>query len=525
VKYDCTHKRVSDTYEEFYTVDQQLPETPHSWGASVQDVGDTPSGIFDGPRSALSDACRRLGSNQAAGAGSALDTIQLTADVVSSSFGEFVATDWRPKHGTGAVADLRVGKDYKYLFPHWSARLEREFPVTDFGIGSIDSISSDEYSNLFRDEECPSRLITVPKTMKGPRLIACEPTSNQYCQQVIRGFLESSVKQGLLSSCLDFSNQSLNGSLCLTASITRSHATIDLSSASDRVSCWLVDRIFRANKTVLNALVASRTPEVMDMRNGVITRLRKFTTMGAATTFPVEAIIFAIIIAGCLLHHYNLPVTRANVRRVCRTFRVFGDDLIVPVDVADSLIEHLEILYLKVNRQKTFKTGWFRESCGTDAYMGETVTPTYVTGLYVEERPTTIIGVTECANNLHIAGYWRTADALRRQLPQSVISSLPVVSSRSGSFGLKSFCGSSISHLKRRWNGDLQRDEVRCFTIRRKAERHQPEGYASLLQYYIEGPRVPTSQSIVVSQYKSGYEKRSGDRIGRRWEAAAALRE
>lgn len=57
---------------------------------------------------------------------------------------------------------------------------------------------------------------------------------------------------------------------------------------------------------------------------------------------------------------------------------VYGDDIIVPVDEARSLINYLSILGFQTNVDKTYLSGNFRESCGGDFLNGIDVRPFFL---------------------------------------------------------------------------------------------------------------------------------------------------
>jgi hypothetical protein len=80
-----------------------------------------------------------------------------------------------PKHGPGSTAERLLGNK-KYSAMTWHESLEDWFPSAEFLIPNqgfrerLDRVD-------FREPgaELPSRLISVPKTLKTPRLISIEP--------------------------------------------------------------------------------------------------------------------------------------------------------------------------------------------------------------------------------------------------------------------------------------------------------------------------------------------------------------
>jgi hypothetical protein len=95
--------------------------------------------------------------------------------------------------------------------------------------------------------------------------------------------------------------------------------------------------------------------------------------------------------------------------------RVFGDDIIITEPAVGHLYRLLEEVGLKVNKEKSFSRGQFRESCGMDAYDGVDVTPGYIRKIYQPSSPEALVSVVECSNNLYKKGLWHLADSLLRQ--------------------------------------------------------------------------------------------------------------
>lgn len=423
-----------------------------------------------------------------------LASIQLVGDIVSSLLGRFNPLDWKARHGPGAVSDLRG--ETKYRFPNWPEKLESVFPSADLAFSSYiqwseRACSSSEFVGLSCHEP-PSRLISVPKTLKAPRLIASEPVSHLWCQQIIRDFLMESVSALPISSSIDFYRQELNGNLALTASHVGSHATIDLSEASDRISCWLVERLFRANSSLISAFHAVRTRWIsneIDRKSPRYYKLRKFTTMGSCVTFPAQTYIFAMITIGSVLYVRGLRPSLQNIRSVSKEVRVFGDDIIVPIDGWTATQDALSHLGLKVNSDKTFGTGWFRESCGVEAYNGDDVTKVKILAFPEVSRPGSIVSSVDTHNNFFRRGYYSTADYIQSTVRKLGRYALPYVQIGSGSFGWYNLFGDDYSHLKKRFNRHLHRLEAFCHVSVSPHDKRPFEGSQMLLQYFTEVTR------------------------------------
>lgn len=407
--------------------------------------------------------------------------------IISTDIGE---PDWytlEGRHGPGVVSDSKDSYISKYEFPCWPARLGNWFPYEWFGSGILDS--EHDYST----KEPMSRLIAVPKTQKGPRLICCEPISHQWMQQGIWRWLSDAVSNSILKDTITFGSQENSRNRALKGSIDGSLATIDLSEASDRVHADLVGYLFNGNP-LLDGIHACRTRYVMQtiddsQRKGCC--FRKFAPMGSALTFPIESIVFAAI-AIWAVHISEGKISKESinkrtVRTSARQVTVFGDDIIIPSTAVGPLLVLLEALGLKVNTSKSFWNGKFRESCGVDALMGVDVTPAYLLGMY-DGSATSMSSIIECSNNFHKHGLWRSAQMIAAQLPPKELKLLAVVGGEVAGLGLFSFCGSTTSHLKVRWNVDYQREDSIALSVVSKVTKARGRGSSSLTQYFIERP-------------------------------------
>jgi len=426
----------------------------------------------------------------------ALNKIQHFADIIISSFGDFNPEHWSFKHGPGAVADAKKGD--KYAFPTWPRKLEQTF-ASDFCAFAhysdwAEFANSDNQEGRFSLNESPSKLISVPKTQKGPRLIAAEPTSHQWCQQSVKSFLETSVASTVLGSAINFADQGTSRNAALVASQTGKHATIDLSSASDRLSLWCVERIFRSNFSLLKALHSARTRWLVnniDKKQPRFIKLRKFASQGAAVTFPVQTIVYAIVSIGIVLADKTrvCDFTRyspGDIRDACQEVQVFGDDIIIPSHLTGVLIEVLQYLGLRVNTSKSFSEGNFRESCGMDAYAGHDVTPAYLRHIGSPTQPESICSLVACSNNFFKKGLFHASEFIQKHAMGLFNLKIPVVGVDSGLFGWASFCGSDYSVLKSRWNHVLQREEYQTHLPFGKVARGIQPWQSTLLQYFTE---------------------------------------
>jgi hypothetical protein len=450
-----------------------------------------------------------------------LRDVQRVADIVSSSLGVFTPHRWKFKHGPGAVADkVPRSSTSKYSFRNWSDRLESFFPYADFAVANYACVEEESVEELLSRgffEEPPAKLYAVPKTLKTPRLIASEPTAHQWCQQAVREFLYSRVRRSFMDQFISFDDQTINGQLALEASHGQTHSTIDLKSASDYISCRHVERLFRRSPTLLHALHACRSTELKQdlcVKSPKTYRIRKFTTMGNACTFPVQSIFFAVLAIASVLNTRKQRVSMKNIRLLGRrTVRVFGDDVIVPADCTEALLGLMSHLNLRVNTLKTFKTGSFRESCGIDAFDGVDVSSVSITMCPSRTSPSSIVSCVEVHNNLLSAGYLQTASYIRKTASFPGLNKVRETKHGDGAFGWNVFGAPSFAGFRLRVNKALQRLEVLCLQQTTVEKRAPAEGYPALLQYFTEAAKEVTSAKSTLGHLT----RRPKVRLGLRW--------
>lgn len=492
VKLDCSAEIVEATVLDFQGVDAELPEPEGYWEATEATDLNAPLPYFGFSRSELLQG--RMQTVPLATSERTMSIFLRVLDVVSSiittTLGPYRADEWRFRHGPGAISEA-VGPTNKYCWSNWSDALESEFPIADHGYHSLSSWAGSS-DCLWRGESDishqhrASRLVAVPKTFGGPRLIAAEPSEHQWCQQNVWHYMRGRTSATGIRLFVRFTDQSRNQWLCAKGSTDGTLATVDLSAASDRVSCHVVGQFFRSNPGLLSALRASRTRSVSQTLSskGVETlRLRKYSTMGSACTFPVESLVFLGITLAAVLTTRQLRPTWSNIRRLADEVAVFGDDIIVPVDSRELLFDALKFLYFEVNAHKSFWTGGFRESCGLDAYKGFSITPAYVRRVN-DGKPEALASTLGTCNNFYDRFMLHTASFLASTLPGMI----PMVSMDSGVAGLKSRCGLDNSRLRKRFGRNLQRDETRVFSLQAKHEKSPTNDDTALLQYFTERP-------------------------------------
>lgn len=333
------------------------------------------------------------------------------------------------RHGPGATAE-RLTINGRKAITSWSERLNDVMPVEDHAIlnyGWYDQLDRVHLHSL--TQEPPVRVVFVPKTMKTPRVIAIEPSYVQYAQQSVMDYLVYKLETHKLTSrSVHFTDQSVNKQGAKHASISRERSTMDLSEASDRVSLALVHTIFERSP-ILPFIMGTRSMHATLDNGKTSFFLRKFASMGSANCFPVEAMVFYALIQRAIHAHYKVPVSSSSIARFSRVIDVYGDDLIVPTETRGIVTATLEAYGLKVNVNKSFSAGFFRESCGGDYYRGYDVTPVYQryalpsNGDHVE--PQVLQSLVETSNQLYQRGLWTSAQVLRDRIEVLVGTNIP----------------------------------------------------------------------------------------------------
>lgn len=201
-----------------------------------------------------------------------------------------------------------------------------------------------------------NQFFTVPKNAKALRGCCKEPTLNGYLQMGIGAFL--TTRLGLFG--VNLRDQSWNQFLA-----SRAHcwnlATLDLKNASDLMARACVFELVTPEWCHL--LELARSPFTLIEDEWV--ELEKHSSMGNGYTFPLETLIFKALV-DVSVDPNRLPFTA-----------VYGDDIVVPQEAAQRVIDRLEYLGFQVNRSKSHLAGDFFESCGRDFFRGVDVRPFY----------------------------------------------------------------------------------------------------------------------------------------------------
>jgi hypothetical protein len=230
--------------------------------------------------------------------------------------------------------------------------------------------------------------------------------------------------------------------------------------------------------------------------------------MGSALCFPVEAFLFWVIIVSAVIHYTNLPLVKVG-----RRIFVYGDDIVVPTEWATLSIQALEEVGLKVNIDKSCITGFFRESCGTDAFKGEVVTPLRLRTLWTNRNSdgSALAAYSSLANEMASANYtfasqflWEKLEALYGKMPYGTsISSFPCRLVNSVPLAVSLNKGAH----RFRFNRSYQRIEFLLPSLSPRRIRSKLDGWPRMLRNFVAPPYGDPSVVVVPRSTK----------IKRRW--------
>jgi hypothetical protein len=396
-----------------------------------------------------------------------------------------------PRHGPGATAD-KLTSNGKYQSRSWTRRLDRIFPIDRFLIPNHHFIDELDKVDLHEPgSELPVRVISVPKTLKTPRIIAIEPTCMQYTQQgLLRSFLAAYARDELLTKLIGFVDQAPNQELAKQGSTDGRTATLDLSEASDRVSNQLVRRMVSRWPSLSEAFDATRSRRAVVRGIGEL-RLAKYASMGSALCFPVEAMVFTTLIFIGIQRSLNKTLTKKDIKSFIGSVRVYGDDLIVPIDHVHTIVQTLEHFGARVGLHKSFWTGQFRESCGKEYFNGHDVSIVRVR----QALPSTIADVTGVISAVSLRNLlWMpgVVDWLDNHLLK-MLKHFPRVGPTSPVLGRV-----SLSPVGERMHPYLHSPQVRGYVVQAKAPIDRLEGYGALLKCLL---KLESSSKGNVSSY------------------------
>ena len=401
-----------------------------------------------------------------------------------------------PKHGSGATADRLLGNekyDLRSAKLKWHWRLEYGgFHAVDFLLPNSrywKALEGVEFKSP--TEELPVKVTAVPKTPATPRIIAEEPTCMQFAQQAVLEAVNQAFREDeLISKFISPDDQEPNRRLARKGSFTGELATLDLSEASDRVAAELVWEMASYSANLQDALFSCRTRYAQVPGHGVI-HLTKYASMGSALCFPVEEMVFLTIIFLALEAQAGRQLRRADIKRFSGRVRIFGDDIIVPADSASIVSQYLETYGLKVNANKSYWNGKFRESCGKEYYRGYDVSIVKLRALPPanDQDAQAVVSLVSFRNQLDLAGFVRTVEKIDEYLLSVLHGHFPWVRETSAVLGRVDHHGGFYEVTK--MAKGTQVPLVRGYLVRSTLPKNSLDGEGALLKHFLKRSELP----------------------------------
>lgn len=252
------------------------------------------------------------------------------------------------------------------------SKFNRDRQVTREAHYLFGSLLSSAYPNWLGDWEpdfvVGNKIITVPKNAKIDRTIAIEPGINSWIQLGI-GKL---IRKRLRRYGFDLNSDLKNRLVARKSSRDGYSATVDFRAASDTISIELV-----------KLLLPPRWFSILDSARshyynlyGTTHSFEKFSTMGNGFTFELESLIFlSIALALCELRNESTDEVS-----------IFGDDLTIPAVLVPELDHICKHVGFTINIEKSFFSGYFRESCGDYYFNGLDVKPLFLKKEVIEVK-------------------------------------------------------------------------------------------------------------------------------------------
>lgn len=247
--------------------------------------------------------------------------------------------------------------------PVWIDALASHYHIND-GDKSRLQLEMEVFKNhlVVVDDLAPNRLGFVPKNADVSRTIGVELNGQIVLQQCV-GRL---IRKKLRKYGLNLNSQSRNQHLARLAK-TLGLATVDIKNASNTLSIECVRKLIPSDWFCVLDTIRQKCGR--NKNHNFSKHYDMFSSMGNGFTFELESLIF-FAIAVC--------VNAENGHTDTQAASVYGDDIIVPTNSYTDLVSVLRCYGFTVNKEKSFSSGLFYESCGADYYDSAPVRPFYV---------------------------------------------------------------------------------------------------------------------------------------------------
>lgn len=255
-----------------------------------------------------------------------------------------------------------------------------------------------------------SELLTVHKNAMTDRTIFKEAGITTWFQKS----LGQSIRRCLMRHGYDLNSTVRSKEIARQGSITGRSVTVDFENASNTIAKLMIRESIK-DEVWYCLLDACRTPSYTLDKGKSFHIFEMFSSMGNGYTFELESLIFVAAAEAC---HDYLGLAYDDIS-------VHGDDITISTEAYDLYRQFCEFLGFRVNEQKSFYSGYFRESCGAYFCDGSDVKP-----YFLKEKSNDAKSIFRLANGVtSVAHRYRNCDGRDiRFLPlhRYLISQLPV---------------------------------------------------------------------------------------------------
>lgn len=220
-----------------------------------------------------------------------------------------------------------------------------------------------------------NRYSSVAKDFRKRRPISVEPVFNMLLQKNIGDFIRNRLKRVgiVIQEQQEFHK-------FLLREFHDVYSTIDQSDASDRISIELIRNLLPPDWFIyLDRIRSCRT-----LIGDTYFELEKFASQGNGFIFELETLVFYAIAQAAIILSTDSEKHFVSA---------YGDDVIVSEAHFDAVCHAYERMGFKVNTEKSFRDGPFKESCGYDVFNGIPVRP-----FYLKEFSRGLAGIYEAYN-------------------------------------------------------------------------------------------------------------------------------
>jgi len=260
----------------------------------------------------------------------------------------------------------------------------------------------------------------VPKTNQVDRMIAKECVGNVVMQRAFARYMLNEFDgfkyRGLKHtySGYDVSQQSIKHSVWLPFLEEEGLATIDMENASNTIASTLIKKLLPS--WLFNLLETVRSDRIHLHRSvgDGFYKPELFSANGNGFTFELETIVFWAL---------SIAVIETSEQEHSGKVSVFGDDIILPSSAVAEFGNLAKDIGMSLNRDKSFVSGPFRESCGAHNYRAYNVAPPFLREIGTT-RQSRIANLIAFANRLREWDWFEITPPVQ-ELYNFVVSLLP----------------------------------------------------------------------------------------------------